>query len=291
MPTRHLCEPGVCRDADRRRVCGPNLNYAESGGNAHRQFFAQAGTREHSRLGRTNEEPLQRAADGDQPAVQGRAAAQGRLHLEQGDERDRRGRLGDDVWRQPSQMQRNYALAGYDRTHIFQMGFVYELPFAKDDADGWWRAVIKNWQINGIFSAFSGTPFTIAGDNTALSQRQGQQTIDQIAEPRASGDAGPDEPYYDPAAFAQPGNKWGNTGRNFLRGPGQWNLDLSLFKAIPFGRYRVEFRAQAQQRAEPLAMGQPGDRLYRRELHAGPQQSTGPPDTDGRALPVLTLVG
>ena len=25
--------------------------------------------------------------------------------------------------------------AGYDRTHIFQMGFVYELPFAKN-SDG-----------------------------------------------------------------------------------------------------------------------------------------------------------
>ena len=124
------------------------------------------------------------------------------------------------------------------------MGFVYELPFAKTQS-GVVAAVIKDWQINGIFSAFSGTPFTIAGDNTALSQRQGQQTIDQVSDPRRVGDAGPDEPYYDPAAFAQPGNKWGNTGRNFLRGPGQWNLDFSLFKSIPFGRYRAEFRAEA----------------------------------------------
>ena len=97
------------------------------------------------------------------------------------------------VWSQPSQLQRNFALAGYDRTHIFQMGFVYELPFAKNDS-GPVAAVIKDWQINGIFSAYSGTPFTIAGDNTALSQRQGQQTIDQISEPRRVGDAGPDEP-------------------------------------------------------------------------------------------------
>ena len=36
------------------------------------------------------------------------------------------------TWTQPSQLSRNYALAGYDRTHILQMGFVYELPFAKD---------------------------------------------------------------------------------------------------------------------------------------------------------------
>ena len=38
---------------------------------------------------------------------------------------------------------------------------------------------------------------------------------------------------------------WGNTGRNAFRGPSVWNLDLSLFRNIPIGRYRVEFRAQA----------------------------------------------
>ena len=34
-------------------------------------------------------------------------------------------------WNQPSQLSRNYALAGYDRTHNFQMGFLYDLPFGK----------------------------------------------------------------------------------------------------------------------------------------------------------------
>jgi hypothetical protein len=149
------------------------------------------------------------------------------------------------TWSQPSQMERNYAKAGYDRTHIFQMGFVYELPFAKN-ADGVVGGLAKDWSINGIASAFSGTPFTIAGDNTALNQQGGQQTIQQIGDIARLGDAGPDAPFYDPAAFAQPGNRWGNTGRNFLRGPKQWNLDLAVFKGVNFGgRYRVEFRAQA----------------------------------------------
>ena len=31
-------------------------------------------------------------------------------------------------WNAPSQLDRNYALAGYDRPHIFQMAFVYEYP-------------------------------------------------------------------------------------------------------------------------------------------------------------------
>ena len=33
------------------------------------------------------------------------------------------------TWNQPSQIHRNYARAGFDRPHMLQMGFVYELPF------------------------------------------------------------------------------------------------------------------------------------------------------------------
>ena len=221
-----------------------NLNYAESGGDTQRQLFAQAGTAnifDWAARTKSRYNGLQMAIN--RPFKQGLLLKGAYTWGKAMNETDEDG-WATLVWSQPSQLQRNFALAGYDRTHIFQMGFVYELPFAKTQS-GVVAAVIKDWQINGIFSAFSGTPFTIAGDNTALSQRQGQQTIDQISDPRRVGDAGPDEPYYDPAAFAQPGNKWGNTGRNFLRGPGQWNLDFSLFKSIPFGRYRAEFRAEA----------------------------------------------
>lgn len=124
------------------------------------------------------------------------------------------------------------------------MGFVYQLPFAQGQS-GPAAAVIRDWQINGVFSAYSGTPFSIGGDNTALNQREGFQSIDLIAPLRRVGDAGPDEAWYDPAAFAQPGATWGNTGRNQFRGPANWNLDFSLFRSFPFGPYRVEFRAEA----------------------------------------------
>jgi hypothetical protein len=160
------------------------------------------------------------------------------------------------TWSQPSQLNRNYALAGYDRTHNFQMGFLYEVPYGRDRTSPV-ALVLRDWQVNGIFSAYSGTPFTIGGDNTQLSQRAGQQTIMQIAPIRRVGDAGPDEVYYDPASFAQPGNQWGNTGRNFLRGPGQWNVDLGLFRGFPVGRYRLEFRAQASNVLNHTRWGNP----------------------------------
>ena len=60
------------------------------------------------------------------------------------------------------------------------------------------------------------------------------------------GEAGPDEPWYDPSIFSQPGNAWGNTGRNQFRGPLTWNLDASVFRMIPFGHYHLELRVESQ---------------------------------------------
>ena len=159
-------------------------------------------------------------------------------------------------WNQPSQLSRNYALAGYDRTHNFQMGFLYDLPFGKGSSNPV-AMVVRDWQVNGVYSFYSGTPFTIGGDNTLLNQRGGTQTIDLIAPLQRVGDPGPNAPYYSPASFAQPGNKWGNTGRNQFRGPSVWNLDMGLFRGFPVGRYRVEFRATASNVLNHARWGNP----------------------------------
>ncbi|MPY91156.1 MAG: hypothetical protein GEU99_25000 [Luteitalea sp.] len=150
------------------------------------------------------------------------------------------------TWDIPDQQHRNYAKAGYDRTHIFQMGFVYELPFLRASASPV-AHILKNWQVNGTFSAFSGTPFSISANNPELlAPGAGLISADQIGELRRVGSPGPDEPFYDPSAFANPsGLEWGNTGRNAFRGPAVWNLDLSVFRIIPIGRLRGEIRAQA----------------------------------------------
>lgn len=159
------------------------------------------------------------------------------------------------TWSQPSQMQRNFARAGYDRTHNFQMGFLYEIPSAKSLNPI--AILARDWQINGIYSYYSGTPFTIGGNNTALNQRGGLQTIDLVAPLRRVGEPGPDEVYYDPASFAEPGAKWGNTGRNQFRGPSQWNLDMGIFRIIPISRYRFELRMSAQNILNHTRWGNP----------------------------------
>ena len=106
---------------------------------------------------------------------------------------------------------------------------------------------MQGWQVNSIASWLSGNPFSIGGDNGLLQQAGGFQSINVTGSPEAGfGKAGPDEPWYDPSAFSQPGNAWGNTGRNQFRAPSNWNVDMSLFRTIPFGHYRLEIRAESQ---------------------------------------------
>src|SRR5262249_51881061 len=76
---------------------------------------------------------------------------------------------GEDGWvgldfNAPSQYARNYARQAFDRPHIFQMGFLYELPFGKGSNNPA-SIAIKDWQLNGIFAASSGLPFNITANN------------------------------------------------------------------------------------------------------------------------------
>jgi outer membrane receptor protein involved in Fe transport len=222
-----------------------NRNYAESGGNANRQLFAQAGNAsilDWAARTRARYNSMQVAIN--RPFKNGFLLKGAYTLSKAQNEADDDGWVGL-TWNQPSQMSRNFALGGRDRTHNLQMGFVYELPFAKE-SNSPVAQIVKNWQVNGIASWLSGRPFSIGGDNGLLQQVAGFQSIDVIGDAKAGfGKAGPDEPWYDPAVFAQPGNKWGNSGRNQFRGPSNWNVDASLFRMIPFGRYHAEIRIES----------------------------------------------
>jgi outer membrane receptor protein involved in Fe transport len=223
-----------------------NLNYAESGGNARRQLFALAGNAAINHWAartRARYHSLQMAVN--RPFKGGFLLKGAYTFSKALNETDDDGWVGL-TWNQPSQLHRNYARAGFDRPHMLNVGFVYEIPFGRDSSHPL-AIVAKNWQVSGIASWLSGTPFTIGGDNGLLQQVAGQQTINVVGEPKGGfGEAGPNEPYYDPSLFSQPGNAWGNTGRNAFRRPPNWNLDASLFRVIPIGERRLELRIESQ---------------------------------------------
>jgi hypothetical protein len=152
------------------------------------------------------------------------------------------------MWSAPSLRDRNYALAGYDRTHVFNMAFVYELPYKVSSAQNKVvGSILGDWQVNGIYSAVSGLPFTITANGAQLNMPGNQATANLNGDYNVIGDHGSDKFYFDPKPFTQPANgTLGNTGRNQFRGPGNWNIDFSIFRSFPIGGAgkRLEFRTE-----------------------------------------------
>jgi hypothetical protein len=163
------------------------------------------------------------------------------------------------TWNYLPKFNDNFALGGFDRTHVFQIGWLYALPFLKD-ATGVTGAVLGGWQVNGVAAAFSGTPFSIGGTNNAMAcQGCGSILINYSGDTKRSGSPDPDSftaangnvgtsTLYDKSQFSQPSGLdvagFGNTKRNQFRRPPQTNVDLSFFKAFPVGRLRPEFRVE-----------------------------------------------
>ncbi len=146
---------------------------------------------------------------------------------------------------------RNRAQAGYNIPQNLQVGFVYELPlgqgkkFANSGVSKW---VLGGWQINGVYAAFLGRPFTVTAAAGALNAPGNSQTADQI-KPVVDqiGAIGSGQQFFDPAAFAAPtGVRFGSSGRNLLRGPGVADLGLAVYRKFPITeRVSVQLRVEA----------------------------------------------
>jgi hypothetical protein len=178
---------------------------------------------------------------------------------------DSKNMADDDGWvglsfNTPSQIDRNFAPAGFDRRHNFQLGFLYQLPWQTQGGyQNIGRAIVNDWQVNGAFGAFSGTPFTVTASGAVLNTPSNTQTADLVGDVNKIGDIGSTGTFYDRTAWAQPqGVRFGNTERNQFRGPGGINLDLSLFRAFPMGQARrLEFRLEGANITNTAKFGNP----------------------------------
>jgi len=115
--------------------------------------------------------------------------------------------------------------------------------------------------LNWILSRTSGTPFTITTSGTSLNAPGSTQTADQVVENvKILGGHGSGEPYFDPEAFAPvTAVRFGNAGRDTVRGPGLFNLDASVFRDFrATERFTVQFRAEAFGLTNTPQFGNPG---------------------------------
>jgi hypothetical protein len=154
-------------------------------------------------------------------------------------------------WNAPIVFDRNRASADFNIPHMFQLGYLYELPFGSSKkwaTSGVSNILLGGWQFNGTFSAYQGRQFTLTASGAALNMPGNQQTPDQIKPTvETLGLAGDDGTWFDTTAFARPtGVRFGNVGRNTMRGPGVVNTDLSLFRTFKVTeKVNLQFRAEA----------------------------------------------
>jgi hypothetical protein len=110
-------------------------------------------------------------------------------------------------------------------------------------------AILGNWQVNGIISAYTGTPFTVSSPSGPLNAPDNTQTANQVKTTvNKPGNVGPGQFYYDPTAFAAVTGTipvFGTSGRNILRNPGLLNTDLDITRQFPIKeRLVLQFRGE-----------------------------------------------
>jgi hypothetical protein len=171
------------------------------------------------------------------------------------------------TWNWIPMYRRNYALAGFDRTHNFQMYSNYELPFGKGKrwaSSGPLALIAGGWQLNGILSRESGVPLNVTASSTSVNAPGNTQTPDQVVPTVAilggHGIGANGASYFNPAAY-QPVTtvSFGNSGRNTLRGPGVFNVNASLFRNFRMTeRFTLQFRAESFNLTNTPQFGNPG---------------------------------
>ena len=175
------------------------------------------------------------------------------------------------------QYHRNWGLTDFNRYVTFVQSYVYQLPFGKGQrfmgsGSRAMDAIFGGWQVEGILSVMTGTPFTVTYSSTYLNQASGgTNTPIQVGPATILGGINTTalggSAWFDPTAFAAPpcqsatpttacpggaidqvggaAQQVGNVGRNSMIGPGFFNVNASIAKTIHLNeRMAVQLRLE-----------------------------------------------
>ena len=150
----------------------------------------------------------------------------------------------------------NRASSAFDIRHMFNFGWVYDLPFFRKP--GLTNRILGGWQYSGIVTALTGTPYTPTNTaNYSDNAGVGNNVVGAGSYPDLIGNpttgipnvplAGYGPLHANPGAFAAPqGLTFGNAGRNSLRNPGYYNFSMALYKNFAVKEsMNFQFRAEA----------------------------------------------
>lgn len=130
-------------------------------------------------------------------------------------------------------------VADYDVKHTAVASFLYELPWGRNH-------VLGGWQLNGIAYYRSGLALTVSQSGNMASTGITNNRPNVVEGKTGEASDPTIDQWFDPSAFTrtEPTGTFGNIGRNTLRGPDLFNIDLSLFKRTKIGPLDTELRIE-----------------------------------------------
>jgi hypothetical protein len=190
----------------------------------------------------------------------------------------------NDLAQNPFDLEAEWGPSLFDARHRFVASASWLAP-ALDDAPAAARYLLGRWQITGIVTYNSGTPFTVSDSaNVALQANSPPISGFPASRPNLIGDpnSGPRtvEQWISRSAFERlnvqtQGGQFGNAGRNIARGPSYGNLDLAFVRDFDVvSQTRLQFRAEVFNALNRANFGIPVADLnnpnFGRILSAGP---------------------
>lgn len=151
-------------------------------------------------------------------------------------------------------LRNEWGRSDFDRTHVFNLTAVWELPFGRNrwiagDSPRWLNQIIGGWTVNAISTYMTGEPFSVrSGIRTSNSGHESRaDIIDQSVKAHLqfiNGIVGP-VVFANANAFAIPAPGKNGAGRNIFVAPGYYNLDMGIIKTIHLGeRVKLDFRTE-----------------------------------------------
>ena len=162
----------------------------------------------------------------------------------------------NDLAQNPFNLAAERGRSMFDARHRLVLSYEWSLPLWRQP-HSWYQHALGNWQVNGITTFMSGTPFTVFdSQDTSLQGGAPEITGFSANRPNLVGDpnSGPHTvtQWFNTAAFQQialnPNSlvqQFGNAGRNIVQGPGFQQWDFSALKNIRVAESKeLQFRAE-----------------------------------------------
>jgi hypothetical protein len=170
----------------------------------------------------------------------------------------------------------NHSVASYNLKNILAVNTVYSVPLGRGtNLSTGNRALdyaLGGWQVNGLFQAHSGQPFTpyISSDIANTGNSGTYEHLNLVGDPNKLAKRSTAEWFNTAAYVTPPGYTYGTAARNSLIGPAFWDLDGSLFRSFPIGGDReFQFRAEAFNLLNNVNLGLPSN-----DINSGHQFGT-----------------